>query len=61
VALNSTLDITLPAGSVGKFPRSSRSESEELMASGTGIVSSEMVKTARTVEKMPLMISSVNR
>src|SRR5512140_1408386 len=61
VELNSTLDISFPAGNEGKLPRSSRSEREELMASGTGTESSEIVKTAAIVDKMPLMISSVKR
>src|ERR1700731_3508722 len=61
VELNSTLDISLPAGRAGKLPRSSRSEREELMASGTGIVSREMVNTARMLDKMPLIIRSVKR
>src|SRR5579864_6753510 len=61
VELNSTLDISLPAGSDGKLPRSSRSEREELIASGTGTESSEMVKTTIIVDKIPLMMSNVKR
>src|ERR1051326_1735540 len=61
VELNSTLDISFPAGNDGKLPRSSRSAREELIASGTGTVSIEITKTARIEEKMPLMISSVSR
>src|SRR6266481_310243 len=51
----------LLAGREGKLPRSSRSESEELIASGICVQGTDTKTTTKAVERKLLMISNVNR